>query len=83
MKTALMVTLDEIFGGTPRGIVQEVKTMSYAEAKEIALLRQELRACWDRHDRPGALAALTRMAQVAGHDSDLCAEVRRWSFRFA
>jgi hypothetical protein len=57
--------------------------MSYAEAKEIALLRLELRACWDRHDRQGALLALTRMAQVAGNDNELAAEVRRWSFRFA
>lgn len=57
--------------------------MSYAEAKEIALLRQELRACWDRHDRQGALVALTRMAQVAGNDNELAAEVRRWACRFA
>jgi hypothetical protein len=66
--------------------------MSYAEAKEIALLRQELRACWDRADRAGAFApsvrqaaltALARMAQVAGNDNELCAEVRRWSLRFA
>jgi len=57
--------------------------MSYAEAKEIALLRLELRACWDRHDRTGALAALNRMAQVAGNDNELVAEVRRWAFRFA
>ena len=57
--------------------------MSYAEAKEIALLRYELRACWDRHDRQGALVALARMAQVAGNDNDLVAEVRRWQVRFA
>jgi hypothetical protein len=57
--------------------------MSYAEAKEIALLRQELRACWDRHDRNAARAALARMTQVAGNDNELCAEVRRWSLRFA
>ena len=57
--------------------------MSYAEAKEIALLRYELRACWDRHDRQGALVALARMAQVAGNDNDLVAEVRRWECRFA
>jgi len=56
--------------------------MSYAEAKEIALLRIELRACWDRHDRQGALLALDRMAAVAGSDSELTAEVRRWAFRF-
>lgn len=57
--------------------------MSYADAKEIALLRQELRACWDRHDRQAALTALARMAAVAGNDNELCAEVRRWSLRFA
>jgi hypothetical protein len=56
--------------------------MSYAEAKEIALLRQELRTCWEGHDRRGALAALNRMAQVAGNDNELCAEVRRWACRF-
>jgi len=79
MKTTPKVTLvDERLvdglGGVP---------MSYAEAKEIALLRLELRACWDRHDRQGALAALNRMAQVAGSDNELVAEVRRWAFRFA
>lgn len=57
--------------------------MSYAEAKEIALLRLELRACWERGDRMAALAALDRMAQVAGNDNELAAEVRRWAFRFA
>jgi hypothetical protein len=57
--------------------------MSYAEAKEIALLRLELRACWDRHDRQGALAALDRMAQVAQDDDELAAEIRRWAVRFA
>ena len=57
--------------------------MSYAEAKEIALLRFELRACWDRGDRQGALTALDRMAQIASGDSELIAEVRRWAFRFA
>jgi hypothetical protein len=51
--------------------------MSYAEAKEIALLRLELRACWERHDRSGARAALERMAQVARNDNELAAEVRR------
>jgi hypothetical protein len=78
MKTALKVTLVEDSLPRPGG-----NPMSYAEAKEIALLRLELRACWDRHDRQGALLALTRMAQVAGNDNELCAEVRRWSFRFA
>jgi hypothetical protein len=75
MKTASNLALGSAcLGGVP---------MSYAEAKEIALLRQELRACWDRHDPNAARAALARMAQVAGNDNELCAEVRRWSLRFA
>ena len=61
--------------------------MSYAEAKEIALLRLELRACWDRHDRlmpdPRPLAVLERMAHLARNDNELAAEVRRWVCRFA
>ena len=57
--------------------------MSYAEAKEIAVLRLTLRTCLDRRDRTGAHVALTRMAQVAGNDDELAAEVRRWSLRFA
>lgn len=57
--------------------------MSYAEAKEIALLRQELRACWDRADRAGARVALARLAQLAGDDDELAAELRRWTSRFA
>jgi hypothetical protein len=57
--------------------------MSYAEAKEIALLRQELRACWDRGDCAGARAALVRMSQIAGNDDELGAELRRWQARFA
>ncbi|HEV7557090.1 MAG TPA: hypothetical protein VGO00_16600 [Kofleriaceae bacterium] len=57
--------------------------MSYAEAKEIALLRLELRACWERRDRQGATNALSRLAQVAGNDNELAAEARRWAFRFS
>lgn len=57
--------------------------MSYAEAKEIALLRQELRACWELRDHQRARLALARMAQVAGNDNELGAEVRRWALRFA
>ncbi len=56
--------------------------MSYAEAKEIALLRLELRACWDANDRRRARAALARLSQVASTD-ELAAELRRWLFRFA
>jgi len=57
--------------------------MSYAEAKEIALLRLELRACWNRADRAGGRTALARLTQVAGNDNELAAEARRWAVRFA
>jgi hypothetical protein len=57
--------------------------MSYAEAKEIALLRLELRACWERGDRGGASAALAKLAQLVGNDNELAAELRRWKSRFA
>jgi hypothetical protein len=52
--------------------------MSYAEAKQIALLRLEIRACWERLDRDAAGAALAKLVQAAGNDNELCAEVRRW-----
>jgi hypothetical protein len=79
MKPAPKVKLvDEFLAVRPGG-----DPMSYAEAKEIALLRLELRACWARQDRGGAAAALTRMAQVAGNDNELAAEVRRWTCRLA
>ena len=55
--------------------------MSYAEAKQIALLRLELRTCWDRHDYWGAGAALARLSQVAGNDNELAAEVKRWAIK--
>jgi hypothetical protein len=58
-------------------------SMSYAEAKEIAFLRQELRSCWARDDRSGAAAALARLTQVAGNDNELAAEARRWALRLA
>ena len=57
--------------------------MSYAEAKEIALLRLELRACLERQDRQGATDALSRLALVAGNDNELAAEARRWASRFS
>lgn len=57
--------------------------MSYAEAKEIALLRLQLRACWDLSDRAGARDLLKRLAARAGQDAELAAEVRRWTFRLA
>ena len=57
--------------------------MSYAEAKEIALLRLELRACWERSDRVGAASALARLAHRVGNDNDLAAEVRRWTVKLA
>ncbi|HEU0031850.1 MAG TPA: hypothetical protein VFQ53_14540 [Kofleriaceae bacterium] len=56
--------------------------MSYAEAKEIALLRLELRACWQRDDKTAAKALLARLVQVAGNDNELAAEARRWTLRF-
>jgi hypothetical protein len=59
--------------------------MSYAEAKQIALLRLELRSCWDRADYAGAsiaLASLRAITAGAGNDNgELVAEVKRWAFR--
>jgi hypothetical protein len=57
--------------------------MSYAEAKEIALLRLELRQCWDMGDHAGANVALARLWQLVGQDSELAAEARRWAFRLS
>ena len=57
--------------------------MSYAEAKRIAMLRLELRACWERHDRAGAVTALTQLDQSVGNDNELAAEVRRWAVKLA
>lgn len=61
----------------------EERSMSYAEAKEIALLRLELRACWDRSDKVGGRASALRLATIAGNDNELAAEARRWITRFA
>jgi hypothetical protein len=84
MKPARNVMLvDESFDRRPEESPSEEVPVSYAEAKEIALLRLELRACWDRQDHTAARAALDRMAARAGNDNELAAEVRRWSFRFA
>jgi hypothetical protein len=84
MQTALKVTMDARPGVTTgsKDAPTEVP-MSYAEAKEIALLRLELRACWDREDRVGGRASAMRLAQVAGNDNELAAEARRWVSRFA
>jgi hypothetical protein len=57
--------------------------MSYAEAKKIALLRLELRACWEKRDRDGAASALARLGQVVGNDNELAAEIRRWRAKLA
>ena len=57
--------------------------MSYAEAKEIALLRLELRACWERGDRAGARFEPDRLSQIVGNDNELAAELRRWASRLA
>jgi len=56
--------------------------MSYAQAKEIAMLRLELRACSERRDRAAAGIALDRLTQVAGNDNELTAEIRRWAIKF-
>jgi hypothetical protein len=55
--------------------------MSYAEAKEIALARIELRRCWSAGDRAAAGAALARFAEVVRDDAELAAEVRRWRIK--
>jgi hypothetical protein len=55
--------------------------MSYAEAKQIADLRQELRACWDKRDFTGAVVALARLTQCSTDNYELSAEVKRWAFR--
>ena len=55
--------------------------MSYAEAKQIALLRIELRSCWERHDYAAATTALAQLSQIAAADHELGAEVRRWAFK--
>ena len=55
--------------------------MSYAEAKEIALLRLELRASFRTGDHAAAGVALARLRQVAGTDDELAAEVRRWMIK--
>jgi hypothetical protein len=69
--------------GADPGATHAEDAMSYAEAKEIALLRQELRACLNRADRETAAHALDRLAQMAGNDNELVAEARRWALRFA
>ena len=61
----------------------EQVSLGYAEAKEIALLRLELRACWDRSDGSAGRIALARLAQVVGNDNELAAETRRWAVRFS
>jgi len=55
--------------------------MSYADAKQIALLRVELRSCWEQQDYAGAGMALARLSAVAGNDNELTAEVKRWAFK--
>jgi hypothetical protein len=59
--------------------------MSYAEAKQIALLRLELRSCWDRRDLDGAAAALATMRHlaVAENDNELEGELRRWTAKLS
>jgi hypothetical protein len=52
--------------------------MTYAEAKEIALLRLELRACVAAGNRAAAAVALARLAGLAANDRELAAEMSRW-----
>jgi hypothetical protein len=54
---------------------------SYAEAKEIALARIELRESFRVGDRAAADAALARLVRVARDDDELAAEVRRWKIK--
>ena len=54
---------------------------SYAEAKEIALARIELRESFRIGDRAAADAALARLVRVARDDDELAAEVRRWKIK--
>jgi hypothetical protein len=82
MQGAMKVTVGEGFSDEVGSDTPGEVPMSYAEAKEIALLRYELRACWNRADRAGARLALARLAQVAGNDNELAAEARRWAARF-
>ena len=55
--------------------------MSYAEAKEIALVRIQLRESWSIGDRAAAGAALARLVQMSHDDSELAAEIRRWKIK--
>jgi hypothetical protein len=55
--------------------------MRYAEAKEIALARIELRESFRIGDRAAAGAALARLVEVAHDDHELAAEVRRWKIK--
>jgi hypothetical protein len=55
--------------------------MSYAEAKEIALARIELRESWSIGDRVAAGEALARLVKIARDDDELTAEVRRWKVK--
>jgi hypothetical protein len=57
--------------------------MSYADAKEIALLRLELRDSCNSGDRAAAGAALARLTKMAGGDDELMAEIRRWAIKLA
>lgn len=55
--------------------------MSYAEAKEIALVRIQLRESWSIGDRVAAGAALARLVQMSRGDDELAAEIRRWRIK--
>jgi hypothetical protein len=55
--------------------------MSYVQARQIALLRLELRAACNRGDRNAAGEALARLTQMVGNDNELGAEIRRWTIK--
>lgn len=59
--------------------------MSFAQAKEIALLRLTLRSCWNAGDRDGARLAYAALASAAtaSNDNELAAEVRRWAVKLS
>jgi hypothetical protein len=70
----------------PPAAARKVKlegVMTYAEAKEIALLRLELRACVAAGDRAAAAAALARLVGLAANDHELAAEMSRWQTKLA
>ncbi|MBP8810776.1 MAG: hypothetical protein KBG48_21290 [Kofleriaceae bacterium] len=56
--------------------------MSQREARELALLRHQLREHLLAQDARAAAAPLSRLLEVAHGDRELAAEYERWAFRF-